>query len=118
MSLRAVSNIETITGKFDPQPLAFIIFLIFPACFESYRSFSTEAGFKISNNTTRRKTRKPISFNGVEIRAPLTMYFTNEKVWYKKNKESNPERAEFIMQKSHNTAIIDIEKRGKVHYPI
>ena len=27
------------------------------------------------------------------------------KVWYKKNKESNPERAEFIMQKGYNTAI-------------
>ena len=37
---------------------------------------------------------------GRQIRAPLTMtYSTNEKVWYKKNKESNPERAEFIMQK-------------------
>ena len=36
--------------------------------------------------------------------------FTNEKVWYKKNKESNSERAEFITQKGHNTAII--EKKG------
>ena len=33
-------------------------------------------------------------------------YSTNEKVWYKKNKESNPE---FIMQKGHNTAIINRE---------
>ena len=37
-------------------------------------------------------------------------YFTNEKVWYKKNKESNPERAGFIIQKGHNTAIINREK--------
>ena len=34
-------------------------------------------------------------------------YSTNEKVWYKKNKESNPETAEFVMQKGHNTVIIN-----------
>ena len=45
-----------------------------------------------------------------QIRALLMMlYSTNEKVWYKKNKESNPERAEFIMQKGYNTAIINKE---------
>ena len=38
------------------------------------------------------------------------MYSTNEKLWNKKNKESNPERAKFIMQKDHNTAIINREK--------
>ena len=47
---------------------------------------------------------------GRQIRASLTMYSTNEKVRYKKNKESNPERAEFIIQKGHNTAIINREK--------
>ena len=48
---------------------------------------------------------------GRQIRAPLTMsYSTNEKIWYKKNKESNPERIEFIMQKGHNAAIINREK--------
>ena len=42
-------------------------------------------------------------------------YSTNEKVWYKKNnKESNPERVEFIMQKGHNTAIINKEKRNSI----
>ena len=41
-------------------------------------------------------------------------YFTNEKVWYKKNKESNPERIEFIMQKGHNTAIINREKGNSI----
>ena len=35
-------------------------------------------------------------------------------MWYKKNKESNPERVEFIMQKGHNTAIINREKRNSV----
>ena len=33
---------------------------------EKNRSFSTKAAFKLSRNTTRRKTRKPISFNGKE----------------------------------------------------
>ena len=52
---------------------------------------------------------------GRQIRALLTMlYSTNEKVWYKKNKESNPEKAEFIMQKSHNTAIINREKGDSI----
>ena len=37
-----------------------------------------------------------------------------KKVWYKKNKESNPERAEFIMQKVHNTTIIKREKGNSV----
>ena len=36
------------------------------------------------------------------------------KVWYKKNKESNPERAEFIMQKSHNTAITKRVRRNSI----
>ena len=41
-------------------------------------------------------------------------YSTNEKVWYKKNNESNPERAEFIMQKGHNTAVINREKENSI----
>ena len=52
---------------------------------------------------------------GRQIRTLLTMsYFTNEKVWYKKNKESNPEKAEFTMQKIHNTAIINREKGNSI----
>ena len=48
---------------------------------------------------------------GRQTRGPLRMsHSTNEKIWYKKNKESSPERAEFIMQKGHNTAIINREK--------
>ena len=58
-----------------------------------------------------RRLESPSALMGRQIRALLTMsYSTNEKVWYKKNKESNPERAEFIMQKGHNTAIINREK--------
>lgn len=46
---------------------------------------------------------------GRQIRALLTMsYSTNEKM-YKKNKEANRERAEFIMQKGLNTSIINRE---------
>ena len=44
----------------------------------------------------------------------MMLYSTNEKVWYKKNKESNPERAEFIMQKGHNTVIINKEKGNSI----
>ena len=52
---------------------------------------------------------------GRQIRALLTMsYSTKEKVWYKKNKGSNPERAEFIMQKGHNTDIINREKGNSI----
>ena len=52
---------------------------------------------------------------GRQIRALLTMsYSTNEKMWYKKNKKSNPERAEFIMQKGHCTAIINSEKGKRI----
>ena len=57
----------------------------------------------------------PSASMGSQIRAPLTMsYFTNEKMWYKKNKESNPERVEFVKQKGHNTAIINREKGNGV----
>ena len=63
-----------------------------------------------------RRWESPSVFIGRQIRAPLTMsYSTNEKVWYKKNKESIAERAEFIMQKGHNTAIII--NRGKYISP-
>ena len=43
------------------------------------------ADFKLLNNITR---------------------WTNVKAGCKKNKKSNPERAEFIMQKGYNTSII------------
>ena len=45
-------------------------------------------------------------------------YSTNEKMWYKKNKESNPERTEFILQKGHNTAIINKEKGEQYISPL
>ena len=67
----------------------------------------------LSNHTIRHigRLESPSALIGRQIRAPLTMpYSTNEKVWYKKDKESNPERVEFIMQKGHNTDIINREK--------
>ena len=55
-----------------------------------------------------RRLESPLALMGRQIRAPLKMsYSTNEKNWYKKKKESNPERVEFIMQKGHNTAIMN-----------
>ena len=60
------------------------------------------------------RLESPSTLMGRQIRALLTMsYYTSEKKKYKKNEESNPERAEFIMQKGHNSAII--EKRGTVY---
>ena len=38
-------------------------------------------------------------------------------MWYKKNKESNPKRAEFNMQKGHNTSIINREKENSILSP-
>ena len=39
---------------------------------------------------------------------------TNEKMWYKKNKKLDAGWAEFIMQKGHNTAIINREKGNSI----
>ena len=47
------------------------------------------------------RLESPSALMGRQIRAPLTiLYSINQKVWYKKNKESNPEKTEFIMQKA------------------
>ena len=59
-------------------------------------SFSTKATFKLLH----KRLESPSVLMGRQIRALLIMsYSTNEKVWYKKNKESNPERAEFYHAK-------------------
>ena len=71
--------------------------------------------FLPSYRTDAGRLESPSALMGWQIRASLMMlYSTNEKVWYKKNKESNPERAEFIMQKGHNTAIINREKENSI----
>ena len=47
-----------------------------------------------------------------QIRAPITMSFTiEEKVWYKRNKQADPERAKFILQKELNMVVLD--KKGQ-----
>ena len=52
---------------------------------------------------------------GRQIRAPQTKsYSTNEKVWYERKKESNPERTEFIMQKDHDISTINREKGNSI----
>ena len=57
------------------------------------------------------RKQSPSALMGRHIRAPITMSFaTEEKVWYKRNKEAEPERAKFILQKGQNTAVL--EKKG------
>ena len=44
---------------------------------------------------------------GRQIRALITMSSsTNESVWYKKDKNSNSEKVNFVVQKGHNIAIL------------
>ena len=52
----------------------------------------------------------------IEVFLPRLLFIPqkSEKVWYKKNKESNLERAEFIMQKGHGTATINREKGNSI----
>ena len=52
---------------------------------------------------------------GGQIRAPLTLlYSTNECVVKKTTKNQIQKGAEFIMQKGHNTAIINSEKENRI----
>ena len=61
------------------------------------------------------RLESPSALMGRQIRASLTMsYSTNEKVWYIKNKKSNPERIEFITQKGHHTVLINREKGNSI----
>ena len=52
--------------------------------------------------------QSPSALMGRQIRAPITMSFTTEKkVWYKRNKDAEPERAKFILQKRQNKAVLE-----------
>ena len=67
----------------------------------------------LSYRTVPHANRKqsPSVLMGRQISAPITMSFaTGEKVWYKRNKEAEPERAKFILQKGQNTA--GLEKKS------
>ena len=74
------------------------------------RSFSTKAALSYRTIPHARRQESPSALVGRKIRAPLS---TNEKMCYKKNKESNPERAGF-MQKA-TIQLYKIEKRGRVY---
>ena len=51
---------------------------------------------------------------GRQIRALVTMSFTTEeKVRYKWNKEAEPEKEKFILQKGQNTAVLEKKKKKK-----
>ena len=79
------------------------------------RRFSTKAVLSYHTIPHAGRQESPSALMRRKIRALLTVsYSTNEKVWYKKNKESNLERAEFIMQKGHSIAIIDREKENTI----
>ena len=55
----------------------------------------------------------PLAMMGKQIQSPITMsYSTNEKTWYKKHKDTPPKRVNFVMQKRHNTALINKNKRN------
>ena len=41
-------------------------------------------------------------------------FATEEKVWYKRNKEAEPERAKFILEKEQNTAILEKKKAANI----
>lgn len=52
---------------------------------------------------------------GRQIRALLTMsYSTNEKMWYKKNEESTPEKVKFLMQTGQNMAWVSGNQKGVI----
>ena len=50
-----------------------------------------------------------------QIRALITMSFaTEEKVQYKRHKKAEPERAEFILQKGPNTAVLEKKRAANI----
>ena len=54
------------------------------------------------------RKQSPSALMSRQIRAPITILFaTEEKVWYKRNKEAEPERAKFILQKGQNRAVLE-----------
>ena len=60
------------------------------------------------------RKQSPSALMGRQIRAPITMSFaTEEKVWCKRNKEAEPERAKLILQKGQNTAVLEKKKKKK-----
>lgn len=61
------------------------------------------------------RPESPSALMGRQLRSPLTMsYATNQKMSYKRNRNMQPESAEFIIQKGHNTAILNKENGNSV----
>ena len=56
------------------------------------------------------RKQSPSALMGKQIRAPITTSFaTEEKVWFKINKEAEPEpeKEKFILQKGQNAAVLE-----------
>ena len=96
---RMVRTVKLGLKAFDPSRETIEVFL--PKLLMSYRSIPHAD-----------RARSPSAMMGRQIRSPITMSFsTNQKMWYKKNKDANTEKAYFIMQKGNNTALITTEDR-------
>ena len=61
------------------------------------------------------RKQSPSALIGRKIRAPITMSFTTEeKIWYKRNKEAEPERMKFILQKGQNTSVLEKKRVANI----
>ena len=59
--------------------------------------------------------QSPSALMGRQIRALITMSFaTKGKVWYKINKEAEPGRAKFILQKGKNTTVLEKQRATNI----
>ena len=96
---RMVRTVKLGLKAFDPSRETIEEFL--PKLLMSYRSIPHA-----------NRTRSPSALMGRQIRSPITMSFsTNQRMWYKKNKDASTEKAYFIMQKGNNTALVATEQR-------
>ena len=60
------------------------------------------------------RKQSPSTLTGRQMGAPITMSLaTEEKVWYKRNKEAEAGRANFILQKGQNAAVLEKKKRKR-----
>ena len=85
---RMVQTVKTGLKSFSQQKEKLEVFL--PRLVLSYRTIPHAGRLETSSVLMRSQVRVTLTIS----------YSTNEIVWYKKNKESIPERAEFIIQKA------------------
>ena len=70
--------------------------------------------YRILHHADRKQSSSVLM--GRQIRAAVTMSFANEeKVLYKRNKEAEPERTKFILQKEQNTTVLEKIAANIVH---